>query len=96
MWWSLIIVGAILLVILFFMKIKHLRHRTSSIFLILFVAFIYISVTFVVSKNNINLKTIGGVFSAIKFYFVWLWNSLIEVKNVTGNIINHFTNSTGA
>lgn len=78
-------------------KFSHLKHRFGVILLIVFLLFIYLTFSSVVSNNNINLKTASGLFKGIKLYFSWLGHAFDNLKVLTGNAIkmDWGTNSTG-
>jgi hypothetical protein len=83
-----IIIGVMIVIALFVLRVKHFKHRFYVIFLIILIVFFYVSVSRVVSENSLNLRTFDGLMSAGKIYFSWLVHAAGNVKTISGNVIN--------
>lgn len=93
-WWILIIV---LMIVLFaVIKVRHMKYRFFAILFILFLIFVYLSVSNVVNSNKIDLKTFDGAILAGKLYFSWLGNLFHNTQSLAGNVVkmDWSTNST--
>ncbi len=77
----LVVVGIIIL------KMNHFKHRVWIVLLILLALFLYLSITVVYNKYDLELNSTKGVFSAVKIYFGWLSNGFQNMKALVGNAI---------
>ena len=93
---SWIVITILVLVGIFAIKMNHLRHRFFIIMLILLALFLYASMTFVTTKNEVSFNSVDETFSAFKVYSGWLANGFKNVKSVTGNVIKMDWTSTNA
>jgi hypothetical protein len=95
-----VIIGLVVLVlVIIWIKIDHKAKRIKMILVLLFIVFIYLSVSSVVHRNNIDLSSPGGWYDTGALYLSWLsnigtgmWNAGGDFKNIIGNVIK--TNST--
>lgn len=85
---SWIIIVVLVIIGLFVIKLNHLKHRFFIIMLILLALFLYTSMNAVTQKNELDLKSSSGIFSAIKIYSGWLANGFQNLKSLTGKAIN--------
>lgn len=83
----LIIIGLVIIAFSF-LRMRHLKHKTYAIFIIVIIAFVYLSVTKVVKDNNIDLSSFNGIVSAGKVYFVWLGHVFSNLAHISGNAVN--------
>ncbi|MBR9706585.1 hypothetical protein GOV14_06115 [Candidatus Pacearchaeota archaeon] len=91
-----IIVAVFLIGILFFMRMNHLKHRYTIIFLILLALFLYATISVVNSRNEFDLTTTKGSLNAVKVYLGWLGHGFQNLKALTGNAIKmDWTNTNG-
>lgn len=82
------IVIAILVVIAFFiLKTDHFKHRMWIILIVLLALFLYISISLINTKHDLNVNSTEGFFNSIKVYFGWLANGFQNLKAITGNAI---------
>jgi len=84
---SLVIIVVLFIVGLYILKISHFRHRFFIILLILLAIFLYVSLTIVNSKHNLNFTTFDGVSNSFKVYMGWLANGFQNLKTITGNAV---------
>ena len=77
----LIVLGVIVL------KANHFRHRFWIFFLIFIAIFLYISITAVHSKYNLDFTTFEGLSNSIRVYLGWLGNGFQNMKALVGNAI---------
>jgi len=84
--WIIIII--LIVVGILAVKMNHLKHRAFIIAIILMALFFYLTLTFVTSKNNVNLSTYDGFINGMKIYGGWLANGFGNLKEITGNAIN--------
>lgn len=90
--WVIIIV---LIVIAFFLlKTNHFRHRMWIILLIFLALFLYISITLVNAKHDLDANSTEGFFNSVKVYMGWLANGFQNLKTITGNAIKMDWTST--
>lgn len=83
--WAVII--ALVFVIFFFLKARHIRHRFYVIAVVLFLAFIFISGSNLIKQNDIDLTSLNGLVTAGKVYVKWLGKVVENVKTISGNAI---------
>lgn len=84
---SWIVVLVLVIIGIIAIRLNHLRHRIFIILLILLALFLYTSMALIVEKNNLDLRSSDGIFSAIKVYSGWLANGFENLKEITGKII---------
>ncbi len=80
----LVLVG----VLFFIQKVNHLKHRFSLTGAIILVIFVYITFSYAIGGENLDLKSAEGIGSGIKIYFSWLAGSFNNVKSITANAVN--------
>ncbi|VVB79814.1 Uncharacterised protein [uncultured archaeon] len=89
MWTVIIVVLAVLLLAIWmFGEAKRSSHKLVSIFIIVLILFLVLSMVFVFSGKQVDYKTVPGLFSAGKIYFSWLGGAFGNVKAITSNAIN--------
>lgn len=86
-WVIILVVIIAAIVVSKLIHFKHLKHKIFAIFIILILAFGYITFSSVVKNNNLDLKTASGVFQAGKVYFSWLTQAFGNVKELTGHAV---------
>jgi len=89
-----IIIVILVIVGLSAIKMSHLRHRVFIISLVLLALFLYASIFFISSKNDLDLDSTEGVTDALKVYVGWLANGFQNFKTITGNMIKMDWSST--
>ncbi|MBI3623296.1 hypothetical protein HY212_04440 [Candidatus Pacearchaeota archaeon] len=80
----LLIAGAFVLLIWFFLFFRRARHKFFSHFLILLLIFLVFTFAIAIRNENVNFKTASGVVSAGKIYLSWLGSAFGNVKSITG------------
>jgi hypothetical protein len=86
---TIFILGILVIGIWIFIEIKRLKHKMLAIFLIGLILFTYISFTVTMRKQDLDLKTIPGMISAGKLYFVWLGGIFTNAKSITLYVAKH-------
>lgn len=84
---SWIIIGVLIVLLLVFAKLKHIRHKTFLIILVLLLLFFYISASAVIKNQNIDLGSFGGIVKASSLYFNWLVHLGGNAKQLAGNAL---------
>ena len=69
------------------LEVKRLKHKLFAIFLIGLVLFGYLSFSYTMRNNNIDLTTISGLFDASKIYLSWLAGAFDNIKFLTANAV---------
>ena len=87
MWISWIIVVILIVLALVVVKVRHIRHKTFIFIVLILLVFFYISVSRVISSQNLNLGTFDGIMTAGKIYFSWLVHAGGNAKIIVGNAI---------
>ncbi len=70
-------------------KFKEIRHRFFGTIILLLILSMFLSASYVISKQNIDLKKQGGFGEFIKYYMVWLNNVFTSAKQITGNVVGY-------
>jgi len=78
-----LVVAAIWIII----EMKRFKHKIFAVILILMILFTYISFNSVISKHDINLKTVEGLKTAGSLYLSWLGSIFTNLKTITSNAI---------
>ena len=95
-----IIIAILIVLVLMFLKFRHIKHRLFAVLLIVLLIFFYTTATKLFSEQQINLKSFDGIVSAGKIYFSWLGHAVKNIVEVTNNVIKmdwagNLTNLTG-
>lgn len=88
------IIFALILLIWVGTAFKRAKHKLLAFLMIGILLFIYFSATSVFKDQQIDLKSVVGITTAIKVYFTWVGSALGNVQTFTSNIIKSFTNNT--
>jgi len=73
--------------IYFVVQVRHMHSRLKITLIIMFVLFLYLSASIVISKNNIEVKSLNGMITAGKAYFHWIGNVIDNTKTIVGNAV---------
>ena len=97
---SWIVIGMLIIILLVFAKIKHIRHKTFLIVIVLLLLFFYITAIRVIGDKNLDLTSFNGLATAGKTYFTWLVHigrntQQLAANAIKMNWIGNVTNSTG-
>jgi ABC-type polysaccharide/polyol phosphate export permease len=82
-----LLIGAVLVLLFVIFKSKEIRHKFSSIFIIVIVLFLIFSFSQVVSKPGVNFSSVAGMLNACKIYFLWLKTVVGNLGQITGNAV---------
>lgn len=81
------IIGVLIIAIWVIFELRRLKHKIFAIVLIALVLFLYVSVTYSIKGQEINLKNSEGIVRASKIYFSWLGSTFGNMKIITTNAI---------
>ena len=84
---SWIVIGMLIIILLVFAKIKHIRHKTFLIVVVLLLLFFYITASQIIGQKNLDLTTMQGLTKAGSLYFNWLVHIGGNLKTLAGNAI---------
>ena len=82
------IVAALIVAVWILIEVKRFKHKIFAVFLIFLILFTYLSFSYTLSGQDIDLKTISGITEAGKLYMVWLGSMFSNVKVITANVID--------
>jgi len=68
-------------------EVKRMRHKLFAIFLIVLILVTYLSVSNIIKKNDIDIKTADGFAKTTKIYFSWLGSAFLNMKSITTNAV---------
>jgi len=85
---SWILVGILVVLVVYFLKYRHMQHRIFTILIVVVILFFYITTSMVLSASNIDIKTFEGIVDAGKVYTGWIITVAGNVKNTIGHVIN--------
>jgi hypothetical protein len=88
-----IILGALLVIGLFIIRVSHAGKRIKLVAILLIIVLIYASATTVVSKNDIKLNSLGGYGKAISLYLGWMVDTSSNLWKVSGDVIKTVKNT---
>lgn len=92
--WIIIII--LVVVGIYAIKLNHLRHRFIIIALVLIALFFYITVTYVATRNNVNMDSYDGFMNGVRVYGGWLANGFQNMKTIVGSSIKMDWTSSNA
>jgi len=75
------------LMVFFFLRVKHLKHKIFAVIIILFILFFYTTAATLIREHDIDFTSFDGIVSATKIYFSWLVSMFSNLKDVTSNVI---------
>ena len=84
--WIILIV--LIAALMYFFKMKRVKHRVSWIITVALILFIYVTIAYSTSGEEIDWRTIEGMRTGTKTYLSWLAGTLDNVKEITANAIN--------
>jgi glucan phosphoethanolaminetransferase (alkaline phosphatase superfamily) len=91
---TIIILGVLIFVAFFFLKMEHQTRRVKIILIILAIMLIYFSLVGILNSEKVDLKSPRGVVSAVYLYFGWigqtasnLWDVGKDTFGMVGNAI---------
>jgi len=90
---AIIVISILVIAIWVIIEIKRLKHKLFAIFLIGLILFGYLSFTFSLRGQDIDIKTVPGILEASKLYFSWLVSAFGNMKSIATNAIKMDWNS---
>ncbi len=90
--WAVMVILIVLGIIA--IRMNHLKHRIFIIILISAALFLYLTMTYVNTKNELDFTNSEGVLKAVGVYTGWLANGFENLKSVTGYAIKMDWTST--
>jgi len=84
--WAIILLFALVAGLV--LKFSHVKHKFTLVLFVLFVLFLFASISVVSKSNDLELDSVEGIFDATKFYFSWLGSGIQNMKRIAGNVIN--------
>ena len=81
---TVIIAIALVLIFLLSGSFKRAKHKFVALFMIGITLFLFFSFVYVARTNDVNLRTVSGLFDGVKIYFNWLIYAFGNVKTTTG------------
>jgi hypothetical protein len=82
---SWLIIGMLIILGLIFAKMRHIKHKTFIIALLILVTFFYVSATSILGSRNLDLTSFNGIMEAGQIYFTWL----IHIGGNLGELAGH-------
>lgn len=82
-----IIIGILIVLVFLFLRMKHFKGKIVAVLLIITLIFLYTTATTLLTEEEINWKTFGGVEKALRIYFSWLGNAFGNLKTISGQAI---------
>ncbi len=80
----LVVLGVVVFVLI---KFTDLKHRFRFIFFSFLLIFLVLSIGYVYSANELDLKSSKGIINAGKIYFVWLTQVVSNIIKISGYVI---------
>jgi len=90
---SWIIILALVVLGIFIVKIKYVKHKIFILVLIILVLFVYGSLSLINSKHDLKTNSTENFLESANIYYSWLGNAFNNVKIITGKIISLDWNS---
>ena len=91
-----VLIGLLVVGVIIFIKMSHYRHRIFVITIVIVALFLYISVAYVASKNDLDFNSYDGLVKSVKIYGGWLFNLAGNFKGLTGSAIGMDWTATNA
>lgn len=94
----MLLVIAIFLIIMgiYYLKIDHNTSRIKIVLTVVLITFLYFSVVYVFSSNDVNLNSPSGIADGVYVYFGWvgqsagnLWDVGVDTTRLVGNAIKN-------
>lgn len=82
-----IIIGILVVLGVFLVKFKEVRHRGGLFFLLFMAIFFVATMGHVYSKTQLDLSTFDGIVAACKVYFSWLGSVAHNIIQIGGYAI---------
>ncbi len=82
-----VIITVLIALAFFFLRVRHIKHKIFLIVIIVVLLFFYTTSSQVLSKHNIDWKSVSGIEKGLKVYFSWLGGALGNLKVLTANAV---------
>ena len=89
-----IVIAVLILVAFVLLKANHFRHRMWIFLFVVLALFLYLSITFINAKHDLDVNSTEGVLKSVKIYLGWLAHGFKNLKSITGNAIKMDWTST--
>ncbi len=86
---SWIVIAVLILVALFLLEFKDIKHRFFLFIVIIFLLFMFVSMGIVYFNYDIDLTSFDGVVKSGKIYFTWVGNFFSNFKDISGYAVKH-------
>ncbi|MDP1695752.1 MAG: hypothetical protein Q8L29_02470 [archaeon] len=83
----ILIAGLFLVLIVFLLKFKEVKHRFFSFITIILILFVILSASFVFSNNDLDLTSFDGFVKSSQVYLGWLGGAFSSFGDVTAYVI---------
>ena len=84
---TVIIIALIIALIWIFVELRRFQHKFFAIFLIALILISYFGFVVTLKGKDINYKSIDGLQTVAKLYFVWIGSLFKNFKTITANAI---------
>src|SRR3989344_791053 len=85
----IIIVIVALLVLWLFVKFKEIRHRLFGTVILLLILSMFLTASYVIKKNSLDLREEGSFGKFTKYYMVWIGGIFSSAKQITGSVASY-------
>jgi len=82
-----IVIIAIIVIALFFLKVEHIRRKVVIVVVLLFILFLYLTITNLSRTHSFDFKSVDGIANVVKVYLTWLGQSFDNLKILMGNAV---------
>ena len=83
----IIIIAFIIALIWIFVELRRFKHKFFAILLIGLILFSYFGFAVTLKGKDINYKSIDGLQTVAKLYFIWIGSIFKNLKTITTNAI---------
>lgn len=83
----ILIAGAFVVLIIFLLKFKEIKHRFFSFLIIILIIFVILSASYVFSNNDLDLTSFDGFVKSSQVYLGWLGGAFSSFGDVTAYAI---------
>ena len=86
---SWIVIVILILVSLFLLEFKDIKHRFFLFIIIIFLLFLFVSLSIVYFNYDLDLKSFDSLVKSGKIYFTWVSNFFSNFKDISGYAVKH-------
>lgn len=79
----ILIAAVLLLVVIFFVRFKSIRHALGSYLLIAFIVFLVASIYYVYSSQHVDVSSFSGLVKGVKVYFSWIGSAFKNIGQIS-------------